>query len=265
MTTSIPTFTINIPVERNPLLADILHKVNQDQELQTLWHILNVNAIQRLKMTDHGPVHFQLVANIALKMARLMAKQERTFAVVQDYGLSYEDAEVIIFLASVMHDLGMSVNRKGHEEFSITIAKPILERLLSDLPVEKRTILIAETLHAIISHRRDGQPLTREAGIIRVADALDMTEGRSRIPYERGKLDIHAVSAQAIDKIEIEPGENCPVRVAIIMNHTAGVFQVDDLLKEKIKGSGIESDLDIAVYIDEGNGRQLLQDFVPTK
>ena len=35
----------------------------------------------------------------------------------------------------------------------------------------------------------------------RVADALDMSEGRSRIPYQAGKIDIHAVSAAAIDKV----------------------------------------------------------------
>lgn len=255
--------TLTVPVARNPLLAKVLKLVNEDVEVQTLWHILNVNAIDRMHLTDHGPVHFQLVANIALKMARLLAKKDVEFSVVKDFGLSYEHAEVIIFLASVMHDLGMSVHRKGHEEFSIVVASPILKRILSFFPEEIRTILIADTLHAIISHRRDGSPLTVEAGVIRVADALDMTKGRSRIPYEQGKIDIHSVSAQAIDEIEIKESTKKAIQVNIIMNHTAGVFQVDDLLHEKIKGSGIEQYLDVAVYMDTGQGPKLFKDFFP--
>lgn len=256
-------YKLTIPVERNPLLAKVLKLVNEDAELQSLWHILNVTAIDRLEMTDHGPVHFQLVSNIALKLARLLSKKKVVFSVVKDFGLSYEHAEVIIFLSSVMHDLGMSIHRKNHEEFSLIVSQPILQRILSFLPIEIKTVIIAETLHAIISHRRDGNPITIEAGIVRVADALDMTKGRSRIPYEQGKIDIHSVSAQAIDKIEISSGNEHKIKIDIIMNHTAGVFQADDLLHEKIKGSGIEDYLDVAIYIKTENGIELLKDVFP--
>jgi metal-dependent HD superfamily phosphatase/phosphodiesterase len=116
-------------------------------------------------------------------------------------------------------------------------------------------------LHAIISHRRDGQPLTIEAGVVRVADALDMTKGRTRLPYRAEKLDIHSVSALAVDEIEIKEGKKLPVDVSIVMNHTAGIFQVDDLLKEKVRGSGIEQYLNINIYIDKGEGRMLFEDF----
>ena len=46
---------------------------------------------------------------------------------------------------------------------------------------------VAEALHAIIGHRRRGDPLTIEAGVVRVADALDMEHGRSRVPFEAGR------------------------------------------------------------------------------
>jgi len=257
---NIKPFTLSVPVERNPLLAKVLKNINENVQIQTLWHMLNINAMKRLGMTDHGPVHFQLVANIALKMMRLLKKKDASFGIVEDYGLSYEHAEVVVFLASVMHDLGMSVNRKGHEEFSLVVSLPILQEVLSFLPLELRTLMIAETQHAIISHRKDGQPLTTEAGIVRVADALDMTKGRSRIPYESGKVDIHSVSAQAIDTIAISAGTITPIHVDIIMNHTAGIFQVDDLLHKKVTGSGIEKYLEIEIYIDQGHGKKLLKD-----
>ena len=68
-------------------------------------------------------------------------------------------------------------------------------------------MIVAEALHAIIGHRRRGEPITIEAGIVRVADALDMAEGRSRVPFESGRPNIHSLSAAAIEEVEIEPGE----------------------------------------------------------
>ena len=83
----------------------------------------------------------------------------------------------------------MSIHRHGHEDFSLFLAEPKLRELLDGIYDEPdRTVIVSEVLQAIISHRADGQPLTIEAGIIRVADALDMAKGRSRIPFERGRV-----------------------------------------------------------------------------
>ena len=51
------------------------------------------------------------------------------------------------------------------------------------------------------------------------------------------------------------------VEVCITMNHTAGIFQVDELLKKKVMGSGIERHMEIKIYMDKGEGRQLFKDF----
>ena len=37
-----------------------------------------------------------------------------------------------------------------------------------------RSVIMAEVMHAVISHRSKGDPMTIEASILRVADALDM-------------------------------------------------------------------------------------------
>lgn len=65
---------IHVPIAGNELLEKALEVINQDVEVRTLWRVINVNAIDRLGMSDHGPVHFQIVANIALRLARLLAK-----------------------------------------------------------------------------------------------------------------------------------------------------------------------------------------------
>jgi uncharacterized protein len=252
---------IQLPFKGGELLNRVLDVINSNEEINTLWKITNVHAIRRLGMTDHGITHFQIVVNNALTIQRLLLKDDHVMSITRDFELAEEYAQIVVLLASLLHDLGMSIHRKGHEEYSLFLTNTLLRETLSFLPIVERTIVISETLHAIISHRSDGKPLTLEAGIVRVADALDMTEGRSRIPYEQGKIDIHSVSAKAIDEIEIREGKKRPVQINIIMNHTAGIFQVDELLRRKVIGSGLEKYLDIKIYMDKGDGKQLFKDF----
>lgn len=252
---------IHVPIAGNELLEKALEVINQDVEVRTLWRVINVNAIDRLGMSDHGPVHFQIVANIALRLARLLAKNGIEMSVSKDYALSQKYAELTLMLASLFHDLGMSINREGHEEFSLFLARDILQRTLYFLPVEERTIVISEVLHAIIAHRSGGRPNTVEAGIVRVADALDMGEGRSRIPYMAGNVDIYSVSAAAIDNVEILEGKEKPVQINILMNNSAGLFQVDELLKRKLLGSGIEKYVNIRAYIKRRKEKTLVKEF----
>ena len=252
---------IRVPTQRNSLMEKTLALINEDVEIKTLWRISNINAIDRLGMTDHGVVHFQIVSNIALRLARLFEKHKVVMSVTENYNLSTDYAELIILLASLFHDLGMSISREGHEEFSLILANNILHRILDFLPVEERTIVTSETLHAIIAHRSGGDPYTVEAGIVRVADALDMSQGRSRIPYEAGKMDIHSVSAAAIDKVEILEGTEKPAQINIWMNDNAGIFQVDELLRRKLHGSGIEQYVIVSAYLIVGEEKRLMKEF----
>lgn len=252
---------IRVPTHKNSLLEKALVLVNEDVEIKTLWRVININAIDRLGMTDHGPVHFQIVANIALRLARILDKHQVMMSVTRNYDLSNDYAELVILLASLFHDLGMSISREGHEEFSLILANGILHRILDFLPVEERTVIISETLHAIIAHRSGGIPYTIEAGIVRVADALDMSEGRSRIPYQAGKMDIHSVSAAAINSVEIMEGPEKPVQINIWMNNNAGIFQVDELLRRKLLGSGIEKYVTVSAYLIEGEEKRLIKEF----
>jgi metal-dependent HD superfamily phosphatase/phosphodiesterase len=252
---------IRVPAQHNELLEKTLALVNQDIEIKTLWRVININAIDRLGMTDHGVVHFQIVANIALRLARLLNKHKIVMSVTQDYDLSTEYAELVILLANLFHDLGMSISREGHEEFSLILANDILHRVLDFLALDEKTIIISETLHAIIAHRSGGVPYTIEAGIVRVADALDMSEGRSRIPYQAGKMDIHSVSAAAINKVEILEGAEKPIQINIHMNNAAGIFQVDELLRRKLLGSGIEKYVIVGAYLIAGEEKRLVKEF----
>ena len=262
MTTPDPTQTIHVPVKGNTLLQEVLDRVNSNEEILTLWNIMNTNAIDRLGMSDHGPIHFQIVANIALRLARILTKHGVEMSVVKDFKLSNDYSETVIVLGSILHDLGMSIHRTDHEAYSLFLTNSLLKDVLSFMPVKERTIVISETLHAIISHRRNGKPYTIEAGIVRIADALDMSSGRSRIPYEAGKVNIHSLSAYAVEGIEIVEGKDRPVQINIEMNNSAGIFQVDELLKEKMDGSHIEQYFEIRAFTKGKTEKKLLKEFV---
>jgi metal-dependent HD superfamily phosphatase/phosphodiesterase len=253
---------IRVPARHNPRLQQVVDRVNADDELYTLWQVNNVNAVQRLAMNDHGPVHVQIVTNIALKLLRLLVDRSVTPSVVVGHNLTIGDAEVIVVLASLLHDIGMSIHRVDHELYSLFLARPKLRELLEgiyDLPT--LTILTSEILHAIISHRAGGQPLTLEAGVVRVADALDMAQGRSRIPFQAGKVDIHSVSATAIEQVIIEQGELKPIRIVVRMNNSAGIFQLDELLKDKLEGSGLEPYVEVEATVEGESEKKLIQTF----
>ena len=146
---------------------------------------------------------------------------------------------MVIAGGCLLHDLGMSIHRADHEAYSLFLAADCLDRLLADVYEEpERTIVASEVMHAIIGHRKGGAPLTLEAGIVRVADALDMEHGRARVAFETRLPNIHSLSAAAIDDVRIMPGKQRSIRVEIDMNNSAGVFQVDELLASKLRGSG---------------------------
>jgi len=253
---------IRMPTRHNPKLQQIIDRVNGDDELYTLWQVANVNAVQRLGMSDHGPVHVQIVTNIALKLLRLLVDRGVQPNLIVNHNLTVEDAEMVVVLASLLHDIGMSIHRIDHEQYSLFLARSKVKELLEGVyDVSTMTILISEILHAIISHRAGGKPLTLEAGIVRVADALDMAEGRSRIPFQAGKVNIHSVSAAAIEEIKIEQGESKPIRIVTRMSNSAGIFQLDELLKDKLEGSGLEPYIEVEAMIEGEAEKKLIQTF----
>jgi uncharacterized protein len=253
---------IRLPVRHNPILKRVIERVNSDEELYALWTVMNVNAVDRLGMTDHGPVHFQIVSNIALKMLRQLVEAGVVPGAVKDLKLSIDDAEVIVVLAALLHDLGMSIQRADHEQFSLFVAQPKINDLLAGLYSPGPMAMVrSEILHAIISHRSDGRPATLEAGIVRVADALDMTAGRSRIPFEAGVVNIHSLSAASIEQIEILAGQEKPIHIKVTMSNSAGIYQLDELLKRKLKGSGLEQYVEVEATIEGTTEKKLVKIF----
>jgi metal-dependent HD superfamily phosphatase/phosphodiesterase len=256
---AVAAMNIHAPSERNRKLAAVLAAANSSLQLKARWHAAQVTA-ERLGMSDHSWVHLQIVLNIALRLFRLLRRHNVISSIEADYAMSADDAEVVIALGCLLHDLGMSIHRVDHEAFSLFLAADEMDTLLAGVYEEPdRTIVASEVLHAIIGHRRGGRPMTLEAGIVRVADALDMEHGRSRVAMETQLPNIHSLSAAAINEVRIVPGEERAIRVEIDMNNSAGVFQVDELLATKLRGSGLEAYIEVIARIDAEHEKRLLE------
>ena len=252
---------VRAPTRGNRKLEALIEGVNADAELRGWWHMAQVTS-ERLGMSDHSWVHVQIVLNIGLRLLRLLAKAGVEPVMVADHGMGRRDAEVVVAAGALLHDVGMSIHRADHEAYSLFLAEPKLRQLLDGVYDEpERTVVVSEALGAIIGHRRRGEPYTLEAGVVRVADALDMAHGRSRVPVEAGRLGIHALSAAAIDEVMIEAGTARAVRVEIKMNNSAGIFQVDDLLATKLRGTPLESLVEVVATIEGETEKRLLTEF----
>jgi metal-dependent HD superfamily phosphatase/phosphodiesterase len=258
---AIAAIRVKAPTRGNRQLEALLEAANADDELKAWWHGAQVTA-DRLGMSDHSWIHVQIVLNIALRLFRLLNRRGVEPDIVRHYGMRPQDAEVVIASGCLFHDTGMSIHRTDHEAYSLFLAADKLPVLLGGIYEQpERGVIQTEALHAIIGHRRRGEPMSVEAGIVRVADALDMAEGRSRVPFSSRRPNIHSLSAAAIERVNIEPGEDRAVRIEIEMNNSAGVFQIDELLATKLKGSGVEDQIEVIARIEAEHEKRLVPVF----
>jgi len=252
---------LNIPFENNKKLQQIVELVKNSEEIQQYWDCANMIAVNRMHINDHGKVHAAIVSNISLRLLRLLMDAGLVPGIVKDHGMTRHDAEIVVVLAGLLHDIGHAIHRNNHAEFSIVLASNILDELLKKFYNKKQRIIVkSEVLHAIICHHLEYKPLTLEAGCVRIADALDAKEGRARIPFEMGRVSIHSVSAMAIKDIRINKGKNVPVSIEVIMKNSAGIFQVDELIKAKLQNSGLEQYIEIIAKI-EGEEEKIVKEF----
>ena len=224
-------------------LNEVLSAIRSDPEITAYLEAQNVNAVARKGYNDHGTKHIGIVRNRALCLYDLLKRGGVAFNGATQQGLDEADEPVIVALAATLHDIGHVVHRDDHAYYSIPLAADLLDRLLPEFgfyDAGEAVRMKGEVLHAILCHHTAEDPLTTEAGVIRVADALDMERGRSRIPYEEGGRGINTLSSQAIENVSLRAGDGTPVLVEITMVNAAGVYQVDNLLKAKLRDSGLD-------------------------
>lgn len=220
-----------------PKTAQVFEALLTDPRVTAHWEMANYIAVRKLGYNDHGPVHAQIVAAASMQMMQLLHAQAVPFDVVESGAGDLDDAHAVVLAGILLHDIGNEIHRVGHEAFSVALAQPILERhfapIYGDDP-EKMQALISFTLSTIACHDCDPAPLTMEGAVVAVADGTDMTKGRGRVAFDLGKIDIHSVSALAIESVSIQAGALKPIEITVSLSNSAGIFQVEQILARKL-------------------------------
>jgi hypothetical protein len=67
-----------------------------------------------------------------------------------------------------------------------------------------------------------------------------MTKGRSRKAINAGKIDIHSISAAAVEAVRVTRGTNKPIRIEVDINNPAAVFHLNEVFGQKLAHSSLE-------------------------
>lgn len=207
-----------------------------DPETRANWDMANYMVVNKLGYNDHGMTHALITSTNAVRIFDLLTNAGLQPDVVSSGAGDLDDACLVVTVATLLHDIGNQIHRKGHELLGVGLARDLLNRLMPAMypDVEQRVELRAFMLNAILTHDFDPPPLTFEGGLVGVADGTDVSKGRGRMAFDLGKIDIHSVSALAIDEVRISPGQDLPVEITVIMNNSAGIFQIEDTLTKKV-------------------------------
>lgn len=207
-----------------------------DPETIANWDMADYMTVAKLGYNDHGMTHALVAASNSVLIFDLLVTAGCVPDVVDSQVGDLDDACLVVATATLLHDIGNQVHRKYHEMMGVGLAHTTLDRLLPEIypDVQDRVAVRAFILHAILAHDFDPPPLTFEAGVVAVADGTDVSKGRGRKAFDLGKVDIHSVSALAIDEVHIGRGTSHPVEITIVMNNSAGIFQIEDTLAKKV-------------------------------
>ena len=248
-------------LKQSTLVARAWSILQDDEEINTLLRMANINAVVRLLYNDHGPVHARIVAGSALEIMDILLQSG-----IEPSGLrhgtleSIDEAKLVVLLGAYLHDIGNAIHRSNHEFAGALMSLNILDRLLPQILEEndkkKIGFIKYEVAHAIYSTAQTVEALTIEASIVKVADATDMAEGRARYPYRKGKTNMHALSALAIKRVELDRGEEKPLRINVYMTERAGYFQLEQVLIPKIKTSMLKGRIEIQPIVVSNNKQE---------
>ncbi|NHI83471.1 MAG: phosphohydrolase [Candidatus Thorarchaeota archaeon] len=242
-------------LESDTKALEMYQYLSGSPKVQSYLKTANRMAVSRLGYTDHGPVHAEVATWYALKAFDILDETFQPNVVAEGIG-DTDDARLVVLASTYLHDIGMVVHRNEHPQAAILLAAPILEEKLKEIYSDPAvaTDIMSFILHGIYAHDDDTQCLTLEAGLTKIGDGCDLTKGRTIIPYHKGKVDIHSVSAMAIRNLDLDRG-NKPLRFTVGMDNPAGVFQVQAVLEKKLSTSGLSDHVEIDVLV---NGNRLV-------
>ncbi|MBB6016280.1 phosphohydrolase [Deinococcus radiopugnans] len=227
---------IRADLEHYPRALAAYAALASDPEALAHWDMANYITMRKLGYNDHGRVHSFITGAASLAITELLL-EGGVKPDIMDLGVGdADDVYLTVILGTMLHDIGNQIHRVSHEQHGVMLALPILERIMGPLYPDpfKRAKVRSFILGSINCHDLNPPPLTLEGGITAVADGTDITKGRGRKAFSLGSVDIHSISALAVDEVVIERGQRAPVLISVTMNNSGGIFQVEEILAPKV-------------------------------
>jgi metal-dependent HD superfamily phosphatase/phosphodiesterase len=258
---------IQLTPEKDPLPLKVAEALMSDAEIESVQNYGNSVSIMRLGYNDHGPVHMRTVTYNAIRMMSILYQAHIPMCLQKEKTGSFADSMTAVILASFMHDFGMTIGRQDHEMYSVFLALPVIERLLTkfipgDDNLDRRVAIRSLAMEGIVGHMGTRTIHSLEAGLILIADGCDMTKGRARIPMELSNSprvgDIHKYSANSIESVEITAGKNKPIRIQVTMSADVGFFQIEEVLLQKINCSPAKQYIELLAGVENCEMKQYL-------
>ena len=236
-----------------------------NEEIQRTQEFANTVSIIRLGFNDHGPVHMRTVTYNAAFMTDLLRKAGIKTSLETDGCGDFEDSIIAVMFAAMLHDIGMGMGSQNHELHSTFLAYPVIDSVLDQVyqnNLRKKVMIRSVALEGIAGHMGTIGISSLEAGIVQVADGCDMTKGRARIPIALGHSPrvghIHQYSANSIEKVNISSGKEKPVRIEVFMSSEVGLFQVEEILMNKIAISTAKQYIELYALVNNEEPRRYL-------
>ncbi|MGI8748298.1 MAG: phosphohydrolase [Deinococcus sp.] len=253
--------TIRGDLQGHPLALAAFEALSSDPAVLAHWDMANYITMRKLGYNDHGRVHAFVTGAASLTILQLLLEAGVRPDLLESGIGELQDVFLAVLLGTMLHDIGNQIHRAGHEAHGVALALPILERILTPLYEDpfKRSKVRAFILHAINCHELNPPPLTVEGGITAVADGTDITKGRGRKAFALGSVDIHSISALAVDQVVITRGATLPVRIDVTMNNSGGIFQVEEVLAPKVIRSPLARYVELRARTREEGDEQIVQ------
>ncbi|MCP2015726.1 metal-dependent HD superfamily phosphatase/phosphodiesterase [Deinococcus sp. HSC-46F16] len=227
---------IHADLQAYPRALAAYEALRGDPEALAHWDMANYVTMRKLGYNDHGRVHSFITGAASMALTELLLEAGVRPDIMESGVGDADDVFLAVILGTMLHDIGNQIHRVGHEAHGVALALPILDRILGPIYPDpfKRTKVRSFILGAINCHDLNPVPLTLEGGITAVADGTDITKGRGRKAFALGSVDIHSISALAVDQVVIERGRDKPVLINVTMNNSGGIFQVEEVLAPKV-------------------------------
>ncbi|HLD59350.1 MAG TPA: HD domain-containing protein [Candidatus Bilamarchaeaceae archaeon] len=240
-------------ISKYPNAQKVLTFLRTDNQVNYFLSMSNCVTVTRMGYNDHGKTHARIAALNAMRALKLLNEKKIIPNLVSEFKTAeFGDSLEIVLFSAFLHDIGNSIIRQNHEVWGMVLVRELLNRFYEgkDELSERKKLMIME---GILCHMGQFVPSSIESKIIALADGCDMESGRARIPYSKGKKDIHSLSALGVTKLRLKPGKKKPIKVDILLNSSSGVFQIEEVLIKKIKGVQFEDYVEISAFIESRN------------